>query len=68
MMRYTRTQHRPASRHVNDHGRVSGTHRSRTPRMRRGRAPTNDICQLLEALVGSVLTSLAQVAVVDGEH
>ena len=28
MMRYTRTQHRPASRHVNDHGRVShGTHR-----------------------------------------
>ena len=24
--RYTRTQHRPASRHVNDHGRVSGTH------------------------------------------
>ena len=26
MMRYTRTQHRPASRHVNDHGRVSGTH------------------------------------------
>ena len=27
--RYTRTQHRPASRQVNDHGRVSGTH---TPR------------------------------------
>ena len=26
MMRYTRTQHRPASRQVNDHGRVSGTH------------------------------------------
>ena len=26
-MRYTRTQHRPASRHVNYHGRVSGTHR-----------------------------------------
>ena len=25
-IRYTRTQHRPASRHVNDHGRVSGTH------------------------------------------
>ena len=24
-IRYTRTQHRPASRHVNDHGRVSGT-------------------------------------------
>ena len=23
---YTRTQHRPASRQVNDHGRVSGTH------------------------------------------
>ena len=29
MMRYTRTQHRPASRHVNDHGRVSGTHTGR---------------------------------------
>ena len=29
MMRYTRTQHRPASRQVNDHGRVSGTHRHR---------------------------------------
>ena len=29
MIRYTRTQHRPASRHVNDHGRVSGTHRPR---------------------------------------
>ena len=27
--RYTRTQHRPASRQVNDHGRVSGTHRIR---------------------------------------
>ena len=26
MMRYTKAQHRPASRHVNDHGRVSGTH------------------------------------------
>ena len=26
MMRYTRTQHRPASRQVNDHGRVPGTH------------------------------------------
>ena len=26
-IRYTSTQHRPASRHVNDHGRVSGTHR-----------------------------------------
>ena len=25
-MRYTNTQHRPASRQVNDHGRVSGTH------------------------------------------
>ena len=25
--RYTRTQHRPASRQVNDHGRVSGPHR-----------------------------------------
>ena len=25
-IRYTRTQHRSASRHVNDHGRVSGTH------------------------------------------
>ena len=30
MMRYTRTQHRPASRQVNDHGRVSGTHRLAT--------------------------------------
>ena len=27
MRRYTRTQHRPPSRQVNDHGRVSGTHR-----------------------------------------
>ena len=27
-IRDTRTQHRPASRRVNDHGRVSGTHRS----------------------------------------
>ena len=27
MRRYTRTQHRPASRQVNDHVRVSGTHR-----------------------------------------
>ena len=26
-IRYTRTQHRPPSRQVNDHGRVSGTHR-----------------------------------------
>ena len=26
MIRYTRTQHRSASRQVNDHGRVSGTH------------------------------------------
>ena len=26
-IRYTRTQHRPASRQVTDHGRVSGTHR-----------------------------------------
>ena len=25
-IRYTRNQHRPASRQVNDHGRVSGTH------------------------------------------
>ena len=25
-IRYTRTQHRPASRQVNDHGRVSGTY------------------------------------------
>ena len=30
-IRYTRTQHRPASRQVNDHGRVSGTHRVRAP-------------------------------------
>ena len=28
-IRYTRTQHRPASRQVNDRGRVSGTHRAR---------------------------------------
>ena len=28
-IRYTTNQHRPASRHVNDHGRVSGTHRAR---------------------------------------
>ena len=27
VMRYTRTQHRPASRQVNNHGRISGTHR-----------------------------------------
>ena len=26
-IRYTTTQHRPPSRQVNDHGRVSGTHR-----------------------------------------
>ena len=26
-IRYTRTQHRPTSGQVNDHGRVSGTHR-----------------------------------------
>ena len=26
-IRYTRTQHRPASRQVNDHGRISGAHR-----------------------------------------
>ena len=25
-IRYTTTQHRPPSRQVNDHGRVSGTH------------------------------------------
>ena len=31
MIRYTRTQHRSASRQVNDHGRVSGTHRPQTP-------------------------------------
>ena len=30
-IRYTRTQHRPASRQVNDHGRVSGTHTPRRP-------------------------------------
>ena len=28
-IRDTRTQHRPVSRQVNDHGRVSGTHRVR---------------------------------------
>ena len=27
-IRYTTTQHRPTSRQVNDHGRVSGTHRA----------------------------------------
>ena len=27
-IRYTRTQHRPTSRQVNNHGRVSGTHRA----------------------------------------
>ena len=31
-IRCTRTQHRPASRQVNDHGRVSGTHRVAGPR------------------------------------
>ena len=30
-IRYTRTQHRPASRQVNDHGRVSGTRRPPLP-------------------------------------
>ena len=30
-IRYTTNQHRPASRQVNDHGRVSGTHRHRSP-------------------------------------
>ena len=33
MIRYTRTQHRSASRQVNDHGRVSGTHRVGLPSM-----------------------------------
>ena len=33
-IRYTRTQHRPTSRQVNDHGRVSGTHRFRTAQYR----------------------------------
>ena len=28
-IRYTTNQHRPPSRQVNDHGRVSGTHRVR---------------------------------------
>ena len=35
MMRDTRTQHRPASRQVNDHGRVSGTHRAMRRRYQR---------------------------------
>ena len=35
-IRDTRTQHRPASRQVNDHGRVSGTHRL-PPHHRRAR-------------------------------
>ena len=41
-IRYTRTQHRPASRHVNDHGRVSGTHRAGTgqPVNNQGLAPS----------------------------
>ena len=30
-IRYARTQHRPPSRQVNDHGRVSGTHRADNP-------------------------------------
>ena len=30
-IRYTRTQHRPPSRQVNDHGRVSGTHMVQGP-------------------------------------
>ena len=34
-IRYTRTQHRPPSRDVNDHGRVSGTHRASSVRRRR---------------------------------
>ena len=34
-IRYTRTQHRAASRQVNDHGRVSGTHRASTSLVRR---------------------------------
>ena len=33
-IRYTRTQHRPPSRQVNDHGRVSGTHRALLARLR----------------------------------
>ena len=32
MIRYTRTQHRPPSRQVNDHGRVSGTQRDTSSR------------------------------------
>ena len=40
-IRYTRTQHRPASRQVNDRGRVSGTHRSR-------RAHVDNVVEYLE--------------------
>ena len=35
-IRYTRTQHRPPSRQVNDHGRVSGTHKSAVSQLERG--------------------------------
>ena len=45
-IRYTRTQHRPASRHVNDHGRVSGTHRVRVSSEGKAR----------QVLAGSLLT------------
>ena len=38
-IRYTRTQHRPASRQVNDHGPVSGTHTGSQPHPHRRHRP-----------------------------
>ena len=42
-IRDTRTQHRPPSRQVNDHGRVSGTHRASNGRIE----GTNYLLQVL---------------------
>ena len=42
-IRDTRTQHRPASQQVNDHGRVSGTHRHRSPGLTTG-SPSAPAC------------------------
>ena len=46
MRRYTRTQHRPPSRQVNDHGRISGTHRRSRPNLAliEGRVTPCDMC------------------------
>ena len=41
-IRYTRTQHRPASRQVNDHGRVSGTHTLVFPRRNDSESTNSD--------------------------